>query len=323
MKHAKHFLTFSWAALFLVSCSDPGASIAVGTLERDRIELASEAFEPVVEIRVREGDEVSKGEVLLRLDGERATIRLGSAEAERDAAAAFVAELEEGPRGERITAARAALAGAEETHVEARRALERADALLADKIVSQARRDVASLQYANARAARDAARALLEELEEGTRSEQLDQARAALRRAELGVEEAELHLARHDVRAPAAGIVEALPWEVGERPQVGRSVAVMLADDAPWARIYVPEALRASVRAGDLAEVTVTGIEGSFEGRLRYVSSDAAFTPFFALTEHDRGKLTYLAEVDLVGPAAKDLPTGLPVEVRFEGEAGE
>ena len=38
------------------ACDEGGSGqIAVGTLERDRIELASEAFEPVVEILVKEG----------------------------------------------------------------------------------------------------------------------------------------------------------------------------------------------------------------------------------------------------------------------------
>lgn len=155
MKRLERLFAIMLPGLFVASCDDRGSLVAVGTLERDRIELASEAFEPIIEILVREGDEVGKGDVLLRLDGERATIRLGAAEAERDAAAAFVAELEEGPRGERITAARATLAGAEETLVETRRALTRADELLADKIVSQARRDTASMQFAAARAARD------------------------------------------------------------------------------------------------------------------------------------------------------------------------
>lgn len=322
MKHALGISLIGLVTCLLGACGDANRDdIAVGTLERDRIELVSEAFEPVVEILVREGDEVSKGDVLLRLDGERAGIRLAAAMAESDAAAAFVAELEKGPRGERIAAARAALAGAEEALNEAGRARKRADALLKDKIISEARRDAANLQYAQARAARDTARAQLEELEEGTRSEQLDQARATLRRAELGVEEAQLHLDRHEVRAPVAGIVEALPWEVGERPTIGRSVAVMLAKGAPYARIYVPEAVRARLPTGAVAEVSVTGIDDTFVGHLRYVSSDAVFTPFFALTEHDRGKLTFLAEVDLVEPRAQGLPTGLPVEVWFPLEA--
>jgi HlyD family secretion protein len=309
--------------LLAAACSDASDRIAVGTLERDRIELVSEAFEPITEILVREGDALAAGDIVLRLDDRRARLLLAAAGAERDVAAAVAAELETGPRGERIASARATLDGAEEAVVETLRARERADALLADKIISQARRDTASLQYAQARATRDAARAQLEELEEGTRSERLDQARASLARAEIGVRQAELHLERHDVRAPVAGRVEALPWEIGERPQAGRSVAVMLASGAPWARVYVPGNLRATIQPGDVAFIEVAGLDKIYEGRLRYVASDAIFTPFFALTEHDRGKLTYLAEIDLTEPGAADLPTGLPVEVRFGRGAGE
>lgn len=305
------------------ACSDAGDRVAVGTLERDRIELVSEAFEPISEILVREGDVVAAGDTVLRLDDRQARLLLAAAGAERDVAAAVVAELETGPRGERITSARATLAGAEEAVTETLRARQRADALLADKIISQARRDTASLQYAQARATRDAARAQLEELEEGTRSERLDQARASLARADIGVRQAELHLERHDVRAPVPGRVEALPWELGERPQAGRSVAVMLAGGAPYARVYVPGNLRATIQPGDVAFIEVAGLDVIYEGRLRYVASDAVFTPFFALTEHDRGKLSYLAEIDLSEPGAAGLPTGLPVEVRFSRGAGE
>jgi HlyD family secretion protein len=50
---------------------------------------------------------------------------------------------------------------------------------------------------------------------------------------------------------------------------------------------------------------------------VRTVSSEASFTPYFALTERDRGHLAYVAEIDLPDQAAGDLPTGLPVEVSF------
>ncbi|GAG92015.1 unnamed protein product, partial [marine sediment metagenome] len=39
------------------------------------------------------------------------------------------------------------------------------------------------------------------------------------------------------------------------------------------------------------------------------------FTPYFALTEHDRSRLSYLAEVDV--PDASSLPSGVPLEVDF------
>jgi len=50
---------------------------------------------------------------------------------------------------------------------------------------------------------------------------------------------------------------------------------------------------------------------------VRTVSHDAAFTPYYALTERDRGRLSFVAKVDLEGDAARQLPTGLPLEVEL------
>jgi HlyD family secretion protein len=72
------------------------------------------------------------------------------------------------------------------------------------------------------------------------------------------------------------------------------------------------------VRAGGAASVHVDGMERAFGARVRTVANEATFTPFFALTEEDRGRLVYLAEVDLVDPEAHDLPTGVPVEASFD-----
>jgi HlyD family secretion protein len=77
--------------------------------------------------------------------------------------------------------------------------------------------------------------------------------------------------------------------------------------------------MRVFVSAGLSALVRVDGISDAFEGRVRTVSSEAVFTPYFALTERDRGRLAYVAEIDLIGETAAALPTGLPVEVTFPG----
>jgi HlyD family secretion protein len=65
------------------------------------------------------------------------------------------------------------------------------------------------------------------------------------------------------------------------------------------------------------ALVQVDGVSEPVAGRVRTVSSDPVFTPYFALTERDRSRLAYVAEVTLVGKAADALPAGLPVEVSF------
>ena len=114
-----------------------------------------------------------------------------------------------------------------------------------------------------------------------------------------------------------AGTVDALPFREGDEPPVGAAVAVLLVGEAPFARVYVPAELRPRAVAGGTVSVAVDGFEKPFEGRIRFISAEAAFTPYYALTEKDRGHLSYLAEIDLLEGSARDLPTGLPVEVSF------
>jgi HlyD family secretion protein len=64
-------------------------------------------------------------------------------------------------------------------------------------------------------------------------------------------------------------------------------------------------------------------VSGSFDGEVRSVSSDPDFTPYFALTERDRGRLSFAAEVTLTGEPALELPAGLPVQVDFPGLRGD
>jgi HlyD family secretion protein len=154
---------------------------------------------------------------------------------------------------------------------------------------------------------------------DGTTREELAQAEAQLSEADARVELARIVVRRMDIVAPRAGRIDALPYKLGERPPAGATVIVMLADQAPFARIYVPEPMRARVHPGLAARVNVDGVAGSFEGTVRYVSADATFTPYFALTQRDRSRLAFLAEVTLTQDAARELPSGVPVQVDFPG----
>ena len=308
--------TLSGVALWLaVACS--GGGHAVGTLERKRLELIAEASEPIAEIAVREGDSVAAGTLLLRLDGARFTALVSQAAGARDRAAARLAELRRGPRSEQVAEARARLAGAEGSLATAKSELARTRHLVETGVASPSRQDHDRALFDEAQAARDAARAELAALETGTTAEELAQAEAALAEAESALADVRMRAARLEVRAPLAGRVDALPYELGERPPPGATVVVMLAEGAPYARVYVPEALRVHVVPGVAARVHVDGIAEPFDARVRTVSNEASFTPYHALTERDRGRLVFVAEVDLLAESARALPTGVPVDVEF------
>ena len=66
----------------------------------------------------------------------------------------------------------------------------------------------------------------------------------------------------------------------------------------------------------------VDGVDRSWRGRVRFISSEAEFTPYYALTAADRSKLSFLAEVTFEDADAAKLPSGLPVDVVLELSGG-
>ncbi len=317
MKSAITTVVAAAAALALAACDGNESSRVVGQLASDRIELSAEFAEPVVHRHVAEGERVAAGTLLIEQDDARIAARLREAEAQVGQFEARLDELLRGPRREQIAAARASVEGAERElefrRVEFRRAREVFEKNLGSPDTVD--RAQASLDAAEARLAVEAAR--LDELLEGTTVEELRQAEQQLAQAAARVAQLAIDRERHRQHAPVAGIVDTLLVEPGERPQPGTPLLVMLPGSQPYARVYVPEALRVRITPGIAATVYVDGLAQPVRGRVRWVSSDAAFTPYFALTEHDRGRIAFAAKIDLDYDGAR-LPDGVPVEVEFD-----
>ena len=310
-------MTAALLILLLTACDQAETTYMVGTLERDRVELKVESNEPIVEIAVQDGQAVTPGELVLRQSPARAQARLEQLQAQRDQAAARLAELQRGPRDELIREARANLDAARADRVNASNNLERTREVFAKGLSSQGQLDADEARYLNTLAREKAAGEALERLLNGTTLEELQQAEAALRAAEAQVQASRIDLERTRITAPVSGVVDKVLFRLGERPPPGTTIAVVLDDSRSFARVYVPEHLRARAQPGQRIDVRVDGVEDALEGRLRWVSADASFTPYFALTEHDRSRLSYLAEIDL--PGAADLPAGVPLVAEFPG----
>lgn len=299
-------------ALFLTACSDEESGRMVGTLERDRVELTVETSEPIAAIEIEDGVMVSTGDVILRQAPERLQGRLEQARGQRDQAAGRLAELRRGPRPEDIAQARAELEGSLANTRNARANLEREQEVF-DRGLGQAQDlDLRQTLYDDAVAREQGNRQALERLLNGTTIEELQQAEAGLEALEAAVRLAALDLERSVLTAPVDGLLDRVWFQLGERPAPGTAVAVILDASRAYARIYVPAAQRAAIQPGSQLRVAVDGVAEPLDGVVRWVSADASFTPYFALTEHDRSRLAYLAEVDI--PAASELPSGLPLE---------
>ncbi|MYA67894.1 MAG: HlyD family efflux transporter periplasmic adaptor subunit [Gammaproteobacteria bacterium] len=301
--------------LALAGCEEPPLQ-AYGQLESDRVEVVAESNEPIVEIASLEGDALAAGALILRQDTARLDIRIRESQANIARIEAQLEEQVNGPRIETIEATRASLLEAEIERDFRERELNRLTGLRERNLTSEESVDQARNLLESASARIEIVSARLAELEAGTRPEQIEQTRGLLSQAGAQLDSLKLDRERLHVAAPVDGVIDTLPFEVGERPRPGDVVAVLLTGEQPYARVYIPEPLRAGLRVGSTMRIAVDGIEQPLTGTIRRIAAEASFTPYFALTERDRGRLSFLAEVRLPDLPER-LPEGLPVQALF------
>jgi HlyD family secretion protein len=304
-------------ALLLAACAKETPQ-ALGTLEYDRVALPAPVAERIVAIDVREGQQVEAGARLLTLERIRTEAQAEAAQAEAQRQREALGELEAGPRQERIAQARANLAAAQAAARDANASLARLRPLAARKLVAAIDLDRAIAAAGSANAQVRQAQAALDELLNGSRREDIAQGEAAVRAAEAQATAQAATLDKLDVRAPRAGRIDSIPYKLGDQAPVGAPLAILLVGDAPYARIYVPETIRANVKVGDKARVFVEGRAAALPGTVRMIRSESSFTPYYALIGKDAARLSYLAEIAL-GKDAAQMPAGLPVRVEFDG----
>ena len=299
----------------LVSCEEPPLQ-AVGQLESDRIELVAEFWEVITSINVTEGDSIQAGAIVLEQDTARIDLRIEESQANIRRIEAVFAEQMSGPRAETIDAAKAKLNAALIERDYRANELNRLAGLRARNLTSVETVDSAENFLKTAGASIELVSAQLAELEAGTRLEQIEQTNGQLDQARAQLASLQLDKQRLLVVSTTGGIVDSLLFELGERPRAGDVVAVLLSGDQPYARLYIPEPMRVQVRLGSQLQIAVAGLPGTLTGTVRRLASEATFTPYFALNERDRTRLSYVAEVRLPTQSER-LPDGVPVQAVF------
>jgi HlyD family secretion protein len=289
----------------------------VGTVERTRLEMIAPIPEKLVAVAVEEGQTIKAGAFIARLDDARLKEESVALERARDAEKARLDELEAGYRTEQVAQARAGLQAATAKVEIASIEFQRVKTLVTQAVETQALLDAAKATLDQAEAEKRRAAEYLRELETGPRGEQIRAQRSAFDLAQARLREAQVRLGQLAIHAPRDCFVETLPYQLGEWVPLNGVVAVLLALDKPYARVFVPERARAVIVPGVEGMAKVDGVARVFKARVRTVSPSASFTPFYALTERERERLVFAAKVDLIEPEARELPVGVPCEVRI------
>ena len=268
-----------------------------------------------------EGDRVSRGEEVARLDDALFKAQLEAAKAKLQTSRAILEKLLAGSRPQEIERARAELERLKALKEDADLTVKRLEKLALDRFAPRAELDTARAEAKALEAQIRAQEQTLSLLIEGPRKEDIAAQRAEVARAEAEVEAARTRLAYTRLRSKVEGTVTARLQEPGNVVLAYTPVYAIALDQPVWARVYAPEPALGKLREG-MRAVIRTDSGGRYDAWVGYISPVAEFTPKTVQTEELRTSLVYQVRVYANNPD-RGLRQGMPVTVEIDLEQGD
>jgi membrane fusion protein, multidrug efflux system len=243
-----------------------------------RVELAFQVSGLLVELPVKEGQRISKGDVIARLRQDEFEARLATLQSQLDQSRAGLAALQQGERSEEQMRRGMQARAAEARLANARADLERYAPLVASRAVSQQDYDRAKTIY---RVAQEEFQAALQFVEQGTigREEYIQSQEAEIRGLEARVVEANLNLRDSTILAPYDGVIAQRFVEQGQNIRGTEPVVRFQDIEEIEIAVDVPETVMArDIQLADIVQLTaeVSGAPGiQFPVRIREIAQVA------------------------------------------------
>ncbi|MFH0725345.1 MAG: efflux RND transporter periplasmic adaptor subunit [Pseudomonadota bacterium] len=166
----------------------------------------------------------------------------------------------------------------------------------------------------NARAALKQAEAEYALVKTGPRKESIEQAAARVRSAEETLNQARRQIFHTELFSPMAGVVLSKSAEAGEYLNPASPVVTIGDIRHPWLRAYINEKDIGRMKLKDMATVTTDAFpKKNYRGNIRFISSQAEFTPKSVQTFEERVKLMFRVKIEVENPDG-ELKPGMPAD---------
>lgn len=229
------------AAWGLWEASRPAPEVFQGQMEAQETDIAAKVSARVAEVLVREGDVVTVGRPLVRLDSPEVAAKLAQATAAQEAAKAQAAKAEQGARPQEIDMARLNWQRAAAAAELAESTFKRIDGLARDGLVPAQKRDEAEANHKTARDQALAAKAQYDLVKAGARAEDRAAAGAQSRQVAGLVAEVQAAQAETELKSPVAGEVAKVLARRGELSPQGVPVVTVVDLQDQWVVLNVRE----------------------------------------------------------------------------------
>ncbi|HEY1405066.1 MAG TPA: efflux RND transporter periplasmic adaptor subunit [Spirochaetota bacterium] len=251
-------ITFGWLVF------KPGHLLLEGQVEATQVKVSSKLTGRLLNLYVREGQQVSKGEVLVLINSPELEAKYEQALAARKAATAQRKKAMGGAREEEIRGARDLWLKAKAGSELAEKTFERAARLYKEGVIPQQKYDEAESQLNMAKKTEDAAKASFDMAQSGARLEDKESAQALLEQASGMVSEVQAYLRETRLIAPINGEVVDVLAEQGELVAQGFPIITIVDLTDTWITFNVRENLLSGLKLGD----TVTAMFPALDKRM-------------------------------------------------------
>ncbi len=287
-----------------------------GLVDIRQAALSFERSGKIQDLYVDEGDKVTVGTVLARLDTKALEHQIAIQEQQCIKAKASLDEMTTGFRVEDINQAKANVKTLENKLELATRTYDRYENLLKSRSISRQQRDDAYFSMKQVKGQLDEAKAVLSKLTKGNRVEDILKAKAEYDGCIANKEYLEYQKDSQSViKAPFDGVIRTRKNEVGDMSSPSSYVFELSMLDKKRVRVYATQVQLENIKIG--AKATVDNSLGqTLEGTVAYISDTAMFTPKTVQTEELRASLVYEVRVDVKDPDNL-LRLGQPVSVIF------
>ncbi len=260
MTRATRLLALLLSVRALSACGRPAPAPVTGLVDATEIDVASKIPGRVKSIAVREGDRVEAGQELVSIESQEVEAKLEQVSAAVNAAQAKLALARHGARAEEKDQARRALETAQAQLEMARKAHDRATALLRTETITQATFDDADFKFKAAQDQVAMAQARYDMVMKGARSEELEALEALVRQGQGSLAEVRSYQRESVQTAPIGGEVAKVLVHRGELAATGFPILTLVDRSDAWASFAVREDLLADLKVGTILQVEVPAL---------------------------------------------------------------
>ena len=266
----------------------------------ETVRVTSEIMGQAKEVKVKDGEEVNKGDILIVLGDEQTKIQVAQAQATLDSVQASYDKIKSGARPQEIKQAESAVLQAKINRDSAEENYLRMKKLFTEKAISEQQYEQAKNQYEIADVQYQSAQESYELVIEGAAEEDIKSVEAQVRQAKSALDMAKYQLKNTQVTAPISGKVTSITVSSGE--MVSPSIPLLSIIDVSriFVRVGISEKDISKIKESQTVDLKIDAFpEEKFQGEV--VSKGVAV---------DQISKTLEVKIEILQPEV-DIPVGV------------